>query len=161
MLLGKRGNVALADHFAALEDGDAVTNKFDLAKQMRVQKNRLSFPLQLLQDLPDLAAADRVNAVGGLVKKDEFRIVQQSLRQADALLHPFGIGAHLVVHAVLQADQLQHLGDALPQLSPGHLQERAIELKQAVAGVIIRKVVILRQIADSFSNGFRSGRLTK
>ena len=70
----------------------------------------------------DFAAADRIDAVGRLVEEDDFRVVEDGLGDAEALLHALGIGADFVVHPALEADHLQHLGDAFAARSARHVQ---------------------------------------
>ena len=50
---------------------------------------------------------------GWLIDNQEFRIVEQGLGDADALLHAAGIGGQLAIGLLLQIDNREHLIDAL------------------------------------------------
>src|SRR5439155_8285709 len=54
----------------------------------------------------------RIEPVGRLVEDEELRIAQQARRDAEALAHPERITADLVVTAVGEIDDLEHLVDA-------------------------------------------------
>ena len=117
--------------------------------------------LRSRQQFADLAAADRIDAVGRLVEEDHLRPVQEGLRDAEALLHALGIGADLRVHSPFDADNLQNLGDASPAFRGGNAEQRAVELEQAGAGVIVGKAMVFRQITDAAADAGRADRLAE
>src|SRR5262249_19105358 len=140
---------ALADDLAAVEDDAAVADQLHLAQQVRVEEDRRAATLQLGQHLADLAAADRIDAVGRLVEEDHVGGVHQRLGYAHALLHALGVGADLVVHAALEADHVQHLVDALLLGGGGHLEEAAVEVEEGGGGVVLGEAVVFGQVADA------------
>ena len=114
-----------------------------------------------LHQVADLAAADRIDAVGRLVEEDHVRLVQQRLGDAEPLFHALGVGADLVVHPALEADQLEDLGDALAADAGRHVEQGAVEVEQAGAGVVVGEAVVLGQVADAAADGRRAGRLVE
>src|SRR5262249_3700456 len=136
-------DVPLADQLTALEDGDAIADQFDLAQEVRVDEDGLTAPLEPLEDAADLTAAERIDAVGRFVEEDDVGVVEQGLGNADALLHALGVGADLVVHAALEADLLQKLGNAPHSLAPRDAEKGTVIVEQAVAGVVIGKTMVL------------------
>src|SRR5262249_27847707 len=161
LLLGQLGDATLADDLAAVEDDAAVADQFHLAQKVRVEEDRRAPAAQLVEDLADLAAADRIDAVGRLVEEDHVGVVYQRLGDAHALFHALGIGLDLVVHAALEADHVEDLADALLLQTGGHLQQAAVEVEQAGGGVILGEAVVLGQIADAPADGDGTDRLVE
>src|ERR1017187_2892377 len=116
---------------------------------MRIEKDGDALLLQLEQGDADVAPANRVDAVGRLVQENDFGIVHEGLSDADTLFHAFGVGADLVVHAFGNADLFENVGNAFSACGAGNAQEFAVKIEQTVAGVVIGKVVIFREIADA------------
>ena len=160
-LPGQRIDVPFLDQFPRLQNPHPVTNQLHLAQQMRVQKNRLALVLELMQQIANFPPAHRVHAVGRLVEEDHFGIVEDRLSDAEPLFHALGISANLVVHAALEADQLQHFVNAPLAVAARHVEQSAVEIEQAVAGVVIGESVVLREVADATTNGCRPDRLTQ
>src|SRR5947209_20399493 len=104
---------------------------------MRIEKDGLSFRSKLLQQAANLAAPHRVHAIGRLIEKKHFRIVQQGLGDSEPLAHALGIGAHLGFSAVRDAGELKHLRYSLAALSPRHAEELAVKIQEASSRVII------------------------
>ena len=74
----------------------------------------------VVRQIPDecehLVASPRVHAVGGLVEKQQIRIVHERLRELDALLHAGRIGFDVAVARFAQADIEEHLVRALHRI---------------------------------------------
>jgi len=68
--------------------------------------------VELLDRVEDGAARLRIDAHGGLVHKEQARLVQQPHPDVDAALHPAGIGLDALLGPVLETDLLEHLVDA-------------------------------------------------
>ena len=97
---GQFGQRPLANHFAGREDGDAVADAFDFAEHVAVQEDRFALVAQPAEHFADLAAADRIEAVGRLVEHQQVGIVHQRLGQPDALPHSLRVGADLGVRPI-------------------------------------------------------------
>jgi len=78
-----------------------------------------------------------------------------------ALLHALGVGADLVVLAADQADDFQHLRDALAAAGGGHVEEGAVEVEQAGAGVVVGEAVVFGQVTDAAADRGGAGRLVE
>ena len=81
-----------ARHRAVLEDGDPAADRLHLGEQMRAHQDGLSARLELVQDLRELAARERVEARGRLVEDEQVRVVEQCLEEAEPLERSLGIG---------------------------------------------------------------------
>ena len=78
--------------FALVDDGHAVADGFHFAQFVRRKENGFALVFQALDDFADFHAAQRVQAAGRFVQNQQVGIVDERLREADALLHAFGIG---------------------------------------------------------------------
>ena len=65
-----------------------------------------------VDQLPELAARQRIDAGGRLVEDQQVRVVDQSAAQAELLLHAAGQLAGRPVGEASQPDTVQQLGDA-------------------------------------------------
>src|SRR5262249_43134998 len=83
-----RGSGRTGD-FALMKNNDPIADEFDLGKQMRIEKDRFPRVSQLHQQIAHKNTSKRIQAVGRFIKKQDFGIVQQRLRQAKTLLHTF------------------------------------------------------------------------
>ena len=79
------------------------------------ERIRLTFLLcaEIADQLEHLVAALRVHAVGRLVEEQQVGIVDERLRQLDALLHAGRVGLDVAVARLAEADVVQHLVRAL------------------------------------------------
>ena len=72
------------------------------------EENGFAFVLETLNDFPNFHAAERVKTAGWFVENEQIGIIDQRLRQTNALLHPFGIGLDEALSGVLQIHQFQN-----------------------------------------------------
>src|SRR5438105_2710388 len=96
-----------------VDDRDAGADLLHLAQHVAGDEDGLALGGQVAQEVAHLDDAGGVQPVGGLVEDQKLRIVEQSDPQAQALLHSHRVHAHAVSVAALQADDLEHLVDAL------------------------------------------------
>src|SRR5437588_8760962 len=105
---------------------------------MRVEQHGAAIGCFVLQQVANLAAADRINAVGGLVEQQHVRRVDERAGQAEPLRHPLRelLDAH--VDPLLDAQLLEQLRAAaldLLRLHPRHAPEDRQRLpRREVAG---------------------------
>ena len=71
---------------------------------------------QLLDDAPHLDDLRRVEPDGRLVQDQDLRLVEQRLRQPEALAQSLGQVADEAVGTIDQVDLLEHLVDAVVQV---------------------------------------------
>src|SRR5690348_2660183 len=115
---------------------------------MRIQENRGS-PLPLgLDDVTHQLSAGGIQARGWLVKKDEFRLIQQSLRQAQALHHSLREVAHSLFAMRPKPDFIQQSGDALPKFWFRHPVEPSVYPQKFLGCQPFVKAEVLRQKTD-------------
>src|SRR5207244_3937215 len=74
-----------------IEYRNAIRDQLDFRQKVAVQENRLSLVAPVYDEVSNLLASKRIDSIGRLIEKDDLRIVEQSLCDADALHHPLGI----------------------------------------------------------------------
>ena len=74
---------------------------------MGAHENRAALALQRLDHIADLGHASRIQARCGLVEDEEFGLVEERLRDCEALLHPLRELLDPVVRPLVQLDHLQ------------------------------------------------------
>ena len=77
------------DELALREYGDAITQRFGIRQHVRAEEDGASAIAQRQDEISHLAAAQRIEAGHRLVEKHDLGIVDERLRDADALNHPF------------------------------------------------------------------------
>src|SRR5436190_2733765 len=113
----KVGKVAGGRELSAPEYRDLVAEGLDIRQNVRRHKNGRALLAKASDQLPHLAATDRVKAAHGLVKKDDLGLVDQRLCEADTLQHSFGILAKLALPiSFLEADRCEQLACFLSPL---------------------------------------------
>src|SRR3989442_11394124 len=85
---GKVAYGAVDQELSMVQERDVVADLLDLAEQMGAHENRAALAFQRLDYIADFGHASRVQARCGLVEEEEFRLVEQRLRDCDALFHP-------------------------------------------------------------------------
>src|ERR1700683_3925343 len=80
---------AYTTQFAFVNDGDAVAKRLRVRKDVGREEYRLAFVLELLHQVTHLTPAHGVEPGHGLVEEHKLRIMQNSLRDANALQHSF------------------------------------------------------------------------
>src|ERR1700681_3626312 len=80
------GRSAFGDDLAVIDDGEAVTEAFGFVHVVSGEENGAALFLEDADDVPELAAALRIEAGGRLVEKKNARISDQSGGYGKALL---------------------------------------------------------------------------
>ena len=75
-------------------------------------KNDDAFAGEFGEQIAEAHALFGIESGGGFVDDEQLRIVEQSLRDADALLHSAGIAAQRALADVGEVDQIQKFVDA-------------------------------------------------
>ena len=86
---GQLRNGALFDNLPGLHQCNPVTNQFDFSKDVRVDKDRLALIRKLSTDVSDFHSSERIQAIRGLIEKDEVGIVNESLSEREPFIHSF------------------------------------------------------------------------
>ena len=108
---------------------------------------------QLIQDGPEMAARNRIDAVGRLVQEQDFRAVQQGTHQAELLLHAAGKFAGLAAAEGFHAGHAQQVRQDAPALGGRHAEQVGIELHVFVDGEIGVEAEALGHVADGVLDG--------
>ena len=70
--------------------------RLGVGEDVRAEEHRASLIAQLQDERAHVAAAERIEARHRLVQENDFRVVQERLRDADALDHPLRVLAQLL-----------------------------------------------------------------
>ena len=108
---------------AAVDHRDPVGQLVGLVEVVRGEEHRGAAGSQLADGVPDLAAAARVEAGGGLVEEEHLGREDHARGQVEPAAHPAAEGLGLLVRGVDQAELLQQL------LGPP-LRAAAVEVEQ-------------------------------
>src|SRR5512139_1523819 len=106
-----------------LDERHPVTGDLHLAQQVRVEEYGRAALLEATNNVSHQPAAYRVEARSGLIQDDQVWLVEQCLRQPDALQHQLGKAAQLLRGMRGEANQLEQLGEALTDQGFRHMVE--------------------------------------
>src|SRR5438309_2373482 len=98
---------AESDYLAEVHDGDAVAESFGLFNVMRRHQDGFFLAAQFLDNVVDFPAHLRIKSRGWFVQEDNFRIVDQSHGESEALLLAAGKLAIKSVALFFQAEALE------------------------------------------------------
>ena len=79
------------DELAPRDDADAAAQQLGVREDVRAEQHRAALVAQVQDDVAHLAAADGIEARHRLVENHELGIVDERLREADALHHPLRV----------------------------------------------------------------------
>src|SRR5208283_3961929 len=94
---------------SAHDHSHLVAQHFRVGKNVRGKQNRPPLFLQFQDDVPHLAASQRVQSRHWLVQYHHLRVVQDCLRQPDALQHSLRVFPQLNLLRCLQSHLFQHV----------------------------------------------------
>src|SRR5262249_47847603 len=151
IMLGQFADLPFGFEFALGEDRDSVAHRFDLAQFVRGEEDRLPLGFQPLDDHADLHATHRVEAAAGLVENKQVGIVDQRLREPDALLHALRIRFDLALARVLQLDQLEDGIDPALRVGPRDPKEPRIEPQQFLRREKLVVIGQLRKVTEALA----------
>ncbi len=161
MILQKRLHFAIRLQFALIEDGDAIASVLHVFQAMTTHDDRFAQPAQIADQIFHPTSAKRIEAGGRLIEDDEIGIVDERLRQADALAHALGILAEDAFAIGLESDFLdQLLGLVLP-LRGRQIEQPAVKVESFLGVEEAIKIRFFRQIADAFVFGHVGGGLAE
>src|SRR5216684_373135 len=98
---------AMDQELPVVQQRDVVADFLDLAEEVGAHEDRAAFSLERLDHITDLGHPPRIQSGRGLIEDEEFRLVQESLRNREALLHPLREFLDPVVRPVGQLDFLE------------------------------------------------------
>src|SRR5262249_23800529 len=112
------------------------------------ENSEIALVTQLLEQLPDHAAALGIETGGGLVEEEDARPVDESASDLETAAHAARISPRRLVAPIPPADRLQQLARALAALLLRHFVEAAVEIQALPCRQIAVHRVGLRNDAD-------------
>ena len=131
-----------------LHDRHALAKPLRLFHVVGGEEDRLSFAMQLQQDVPERQAALRIDAGGRFVEEEHFRPVHERSADQQPLLHAARKLVHERLSALLQPDQLQHAGRLPARVAPVQAEIASVVIEVLPGGQAPVKRVELRDHAD-------------
>ncbi len=128
--VGMRSQIMAGDDFAFLDKDDLVAGDFHFAEQVGIQKYSGAAVALRANDVAHEAPAHGVETRRGLVEKNQLRLVNQGLRQTNALEHSFGKFAKPFFPVRSEADEIKKGGDAFAETGFGHTAKASVELEE-------------------------------
>jgi len=149
----ERGNRTCCGNAALVEHDDVVARVLDVGQQVR-RENQVDLLVMrdIANQLEHLVAPFRIHAVGGLVEEQQAGIVDQRLRQLDALLHTGRVLLDVAIARFTETDVVEHFVRALHGVR-GRQAAQLAAVGDKGHGVHPRNVgVVLRHVADASAN---------
>ena len=144
--------------FPLFDRDEVIANPFDLAEQVRRDDDRdAELAAGTFDEREHFFAAFGIEAVGGLVEEEEFGIVDERLREFDALLHAGGVGPDESVALFVESDMSQCFGGTFACGGGGEPRHAAHVGHEVGGGHIYRKAIVLGEVADELSDLERMG----
>src|SRR5260370_20445695 len=113
MLIAKLRQGAFGKKFAVVDDADGVAELFDFAHDVGGEDDGLAVVAAFADERSDGAGGHDVDAVGGLIKDHDGRIVDESTGDGSFLLHA---GGELVAATITEAVHVQAVEDVIDAL---------------------------------------------
>ena len=104
---------------------------------------------QLVDDVADEAAANRVEPRGGLVEKDQSGLIEQRLGQADPLQHALGKRAQLFFRNGVSPTRSSSSANAQAQTLRFHAVELAVDVQELLGREPVVEAEVFRQEAHA------------
>ena len=125
-LEGRRSTVG--DDVAVVDDPDPVGKDIGLLQVLRGQEDRDAvLPREPRHLRPERVAALRVEAGRRLVEEEDAGPVHEGKGEVEPALHPAGVGLHLAVGSLHEADPFEQLGAPTPTLILRHPVQRGLQ----------------------------------
>jgi hypothetical protein len=105
-----------------------------------------------LHQFENLRLSLGVQAVGGFIQKNDFRIMHNGLRQLEPLLHAGRVSVNLAVTLLAHPDEIEHFMRALPRRlkgQPGQLRAIGDIFAAGHAGDV---AILFRRVTDALAN---------
>ena len=142
------GEAARRSEAASGNHGNAAAHRLGVGEDVRAEEHRAPLIAQLQDQRAHVAAAERVEARHGFVQKDDFRVVQERLRNADALDHALRCFRSCCRRRSGRGPRGR---GALPRacgIRAGKAEQPRKVLEELFGAQIVVEVRILRRVAD-------------
>src|SRR5712692_4782188 len=147
---------AVGDDLAEINIGD-VAAALGFVHVMRGDEKSDAMSRKFEEQIPKLAARDRIDARGGLVEEEKPGLVQHGAAEGQTLLPAAGKLRGQAMHIGREAVEFDDFLDAALQAGGLEAVDAAIELQIFGDGKIVVKTEILRHVADALANAFGFG----
>jgi hypothetical protein len=148
--LGRR---ALGDDASVVDDGEPVGEAIGLLEVLRREQERRAAGDELLDDAPQVVAADGVESRRRLVEEQHGRLVHERRREVEASAHAAGVRLGRSVGGVGQAEHLEQLVGAGPHVPGREVGELADEAEVLAAGEVLVDRCVLAGETDQRAHG--------
>ena len=142
--------MSFAYKHAVGENADPITDFLRLREQMGGEQHSDSTPSKIENQIANFARPCRVDTCGWFVQDDQPGIVNQRLREPDALQHPFRISAQPAFPRLRQSDKVEQFIYAIFQSSAFQPAKSSEKTQRFFPSEIFVKIRILRQKTDCF-----------
>lgn len=112
-------------------------------------QNGLALVLQLLQKVGDHFGGDDVQAIGGLVKDDDVRVVDDGHHQGNLLLHAGRQVGHFYLGKLVDAEPGEEGGLPLLPHRRGHPVEVGKKIEEVIGGEAVLQLQLTGEKADA------------
>ena len=134
---------------AAGHDRDPAAQRFGVGEDVRAEEHRPPLVAQLEDQRADVAAAERIEPRHRLVEEDHLGIVEERLRDADALDHALRELPQLKAALGADTDAVEQRADALAAVGAGIAEQLPEVVEQLLGGEVVVEVGVLRKVADA------------
>src|SRR5258706_4529162 len=154
--LSKRLGCAVGDELAVINVSD-VAAALSFVHVMSGDKERDAMTGKLEEKIPELAARDGIDARGGLVEKEECRLMEHGAAESETLLPAARKLRGQAIQIGCEAVELDNFIDAALQARGLQAVDAAVELQVFRDGQVVVEAEVLRHVADALAHGFRLG----
>ena len=135
------------DELALADEADALA-QFRFVHVVRGHEHRHAFLRHGVDEAPELAAADGIDAGGRFIQEDDLRLVDDGASQGEALLPAAGEIGRECIFAPDQPGHVQDVGLALAQLLARKAVGLPVEADVLAGGEVVVEREELRHVAD-------------
>jgi hypothetical protein len=135
------------------DDRDTTAKRFRIGQDVRAEEDRPALIPQFEDERTDIAASERIEAGHRFVQEDHFRIVEQRLRNADALDHPLRKLAKLETPLGAETDAIEQRRDALSPVGAPVAKQFAEVAEEFLRRQVVVKGRVLGKVADPVPDG--------
>jgi len=150
--VGRRAEIARTDDLTLLDEDHGIASNFDFTEQMGIEEDRGAALALVTDNIADQVTAHGIEAGGGFVEEDQFGLMDEGLRQADALHHAFGKAAEASIAMRGEADQIDVGRNALAQLGGSKPAEAGVQREKLGGGEPVVKTEVFGKEADFTAN---------
>lgn len=144
-------DLAVGDYGAFGDYGEPVTDAFDIGQYVRIEEDGLTLVLELDNEIFYHFSSKRIEPAHWFVQEYHFRIVDDRLRESDALEHSFRIFRQSGVARVSQSDFFEQFVNPLLENVLSDIEEFSVESEKFPARQVFVQVRVFRHETDAAS----------